>query len=49
MFLARSGHDKASIRDRVASRFGYDLDRALDDIRPGYTFDVSCQGSVHEA
>lgn len=29
--------------------FGYDLDRTLDEIRPGYTFDVTCQGSVPEA
>ena len=27
-------------------RFGYDLDRTLADIRPSYSFDVSCQGSV---
>lgn len=49
VFLARTGHDKPSIRARIASRFGYELDRALDDIRPGYAFDVSCQGSVPEA
>jgi ADP-ribosylglycohydrolase len=49
VFLARTGHDKATIRARIASRFGYDLDRTVDDIRPGYTFDVSCQGSVPEA
>ena len=29
--------------------FGYDLDRTIDEIRPGYYFDVSCQGSVPEA
>jgi len=49
VFLARTGHDKASLRARIASRFGYDLDRTVGDIRPGYTFDVSCQGSVPEA
>ena len=31
------------------SRFGYDLDRTLAEIRPSYGFDVSCQGTVPEA
>jgi len=25
------------------------MERTIDDIRPGYNFDVSCQGSVPEA
>ncbi len=29
--------------------FGYDLNRTLDEIRPTYQFDLSCQGSVPEA
>ena len=29
--------------------FGYDLSRTLDEIRPDYVFDVSCQGSVPQA
>lgn len=33
----------------MASRFGYNLHRSLDDIRPFYTFDVSCQGTVPQA
>lgn len=49
VFLARGGRDKAAIRRELAARFGYDLSRSLDDIRPGYRFDVSCQGSVPEA
>lgn len=49
VYLARTGHDKASIRARIEARFGYDLDRTVDGIRPGYSFDVSCQGSVPEA
>jgi len=49
VFLARAGHDKASIKTQIADRFDYDLTRALDQIRPGYHFDVSCQGSVPEA
>jgi ADP-ribosylglycohydrolase len=49
VFLARTGHDKAVIRTRLMQDFGYDLERSVDDIRPDYAFDVSCQGSVPEA
>jgi ADP-ribosylglycohydrolase len=49
VFLARTGHDKEDIRGQIVSRFEYDLDRTVDDIRPGYSFDVSCQGTVPEA
>jgi ADP-ribosylglycohydrolase len=49
VFLARTGAGKDEIREFVTRRFGYDLTRSLDDIRPGYRFDVSCQGSVPEA
>ena len=49
VFLARQRADKVAIRQYVERRFGYDLDRTVDDIRPRYGFDVSCQGSVPEA
>lgn len=49
VFLARTGHDKETIRSHVKALFGYDLDRTIDDIRPTYSFDVSCQGTVPEA
>jgi ADP-ribosylglycohydrolase len=49
VFLARSGADKTSIKLAVEERFGYDLARSLDAIRPTYRFDVSCQGSVPES
>jgi ADP-ribosylglycohydrolase len=49
VFLARTGHSKEAIQATIAQRFGYDLDTPLDVIRPGYTFDVSCQGSVPQA
>ena len=35
--------------DFIQMRFGYDLSRRLDDIRPGYKFDETCQGTVPEA
>ena len=49
IFLARTGSDKESIRSRITSQFDYDLERTVDDIRPSYSFDVSCQGTVPEA
>ena len=49
VFLARTVHDKEEIRKQIIQRFGYDLDRGVDDIRTTYTFDVSCQGTVPEA
>jgi ADP-ribosylglycohydrolase len=49
VYLARTGESKEEIRQAIAGRFGYDLGRRLEDIRPGYRFDVSCQGSVPES
>lgn len=49
VFLARAGAPKPEIARRVAEHTGYRLDRTVDAIRPGYAFDVSCQGSVPEA
>jgi ADP-ribosylglycohydrolase len=49
VFLARTGHGKEAIRGRIAERFDYDLRRTVAAIRPGYGFDISCQGSVPEA
>ncbi len=49
IFLARRGESKGYIREYITSTFGYDLNRTLDEIRPDYTFDETCQGSVPEA
>lgn len=49
IFLARIGENKADIRDFIVERFGYRFDFTLDDIRPYYRFDVTCQGSVPQA
>jgi ADP-ribosylglycohydrolase len=49
VFLARTHHDKEEIRAQISQRFGYNLDRTVEDIRPTYSFDVSCQGTVPEA
>ena len=49
VFLARTGQGKAAIRDFVTGTFGYDLSLTLDEIRPGYRFDETCQGTVPQA
>ena len=49
ILMARQGAEPAAIKKEITDRFGYDLDRTVQDIRPGYVFDVSCQGSVPEA
>jgi len=49
VFLARTGHDKENMRSRIKGQFGYDLNRSVSDIRPSYSFDISCQGTVPEA
>jgi len=49
IFLARTGNTKAQIKEYIAEHFHYNLDRTCDDIRPQYTFDVSCQGTVPQA
>jgi hypothetical protein len=42
VFLARTGHDKEDIREQISRRFGYDLQRSVEGIRPGYGFRISC-------
>jgi ADP-ribosylglycohydrolase len=40
---------KEHIRNEIPIKFGYDLSRTLDDIRPVYKFNESCQETVPEA
>jgi ADP-ribosylglycohydrolase len=49
VFLARTTQDKERIKTRIQTQFGYNLDRSIDDIRPIYSFNISCQGTVPEA
>lgn len=54
VWLARwLGHDhetmEGTIRGQISRQSGYFLDETLDDIRPTYAFDVSCQGSVPQS
>lgn len=49
IFLARQGKSKDVIRSTVTAQFDYDLSRTLDQIRPTYQFNESCQETVPEA
>lgn len=49
IYLARTGEDKEFIKDYVEKNFKYNLSRKLNEIRPEYSFEVSCQKSVPEA
>lgn len=49
ILLARRKASRGEIRNEITRRFGYDLNRSVDEIRPGYSFDISCQGTVPES
>ncbi|MEN9902976.1 MAG: hypothetical protein RL651_1640 [Pseudomonadota bacterium] len=49
VYLAKTGSKACEIRSYVTSRFGYDLTRSVDEIRPEYVFNETCQRSVPEA
>jgi len=49
VFLARTTRNKTRVKEEVAGRFGYDLNPTIEEIRPTYGFDESCQGTVPQA
>ena len=49
VWMAKHRHTKDEIRDYITEKFHYDLTRNVDEIRPGYQWDVSCHGSVPES
>jgi len=49
VFMAKNGESKDSIKHEIQKRFGYDLNRTVNEIRPDYSFDSTCKGSVGEA
>ena len=48
VFLAKTGSSREAIRDHIHRHY-YPLTQTLDEIRPAYSFDVSCRGSVPQA
>jgi len=48
VYLAEAGKSKEEICAYIEKKY-YSLDFTLDEIRPDYSFDVTCQGSVPQA
>lgn len=46
ILLARKGASQDDIKTRIEHDFGYGLSTPLDEIRPTYGYDISCQGTV---
>lgn len=49
IWMNRNGYTKDDIKDYIEENFKYDLSTTVNEIRPHYHFDVSCQGSVPQA
>lgn len=49
IWLAFNGKSSADIRAAVSAEYGYDLDNSVDDIRPDYEFNETCQETVPQA
>ena len=47
--FARRGLSKETIRDEISGLFEYNLRRTITEIRPGYKYNTTCQGSVPES
>jgi ADP-ribosylglycohydrolase len=48
-YLLWNDHTKEYVKDWIEKQFGYNLDFTIDEIRPVYEFDETCQGSVPQA
>ena len=49
IYMARNGSFKEEIKEYIEREFHYNLNRTLDEIRPGYHMDETCQKTVPEA
>ncbi len=49
IWLAFQNENPDAIRDIISREYGYDFSKSVDEIRPDYSFDVTCQGSVPQA
>lgn len=49
IWMAREGYTKKDIKNYIEKEFSYNLDQTYDQIRPKYSFDVTCQGSVPQS
>lgn len=49
IYLARTGHTKSEIKEYITQKYGYDLTKTCDEIRPTYHHMESCQDTVPQA
>ena len=49
IWLAYQGENAANIRNTISAAYGYNLCRTVDEIRPDYYFNETCQGTVPQA
>jgi len=49
IFLARAREGPEAIRAAIEADYDYNVARTVDEIRPRYQFDITCQGTVPEA
>ena len=49
IWLALRGEGVDVLRREITKRYGYDVERSLEAIRPSHRFDVTCQGTVPTA
>ena len=49
IWLAYQSEDADAIRDVIATAYNYDLTQTVNDIRPNYAFDMTCQDTVPQA
>ena len=49
IWLAYRGESADAIRQQIAQEYDYDMNRTVDEIRPDYSFNETCQRTVPEA
>ena len=49
IWLAYQDEDATSIREVITTEYDYDLTQTVDEIRPDYFFNETCQGTVPQA
>ena len=49
IWLALREERPDTVRRKITTRYGYNLEQSVEDIRPSHRFDVTCQGTVPTA
>ena len=49
IWLALREERPETVRGEIMTRYGYNIEQGIEDIRPSHRFDVTCQGTVPTA